>query len=181
MFVVARKPDDEYQSVLDGVQAEFPKFKLVKKSESRFMRVIDKLLFFNKTFMTSYVTTIGNTLYITDTWDEQDGFSRAATLRHERIHLRQQQRYGFLLYCILYLLVLPFVFTFRAKLEKEAYKESMRAWFEYRGDLPFTLARREGLIKQFTSGAYGWMCPFRGRMERWYDETLKKVREEDWV
>lgn len=168
-------PDAEYERVLDETVEEFPKFLVVKKSESRFMKLIAWLLFFNKTFMTGYVTTIGNRMYVPDHWGE-DGLSNAATLRHERVHLRQQKRYGFLLYAFLYLLVLPAVFTFRAKLEKEAYEESMRAWLAYGGEKAFTLRRKDQLIKQFTGGSYGWMCPFPGKMERWYDETAEKVK-----
>lgn len=36
---------------------------VVEKTASRFMKLIAKVLFFNKTFMTSYITTIGNTVY----------------------------------------------------------------------------------------------------------------------
>jgi hypothetical protein len=170
--------DSEYSRVFAETLKEFPKFVVVRKSQSKFMKFLAWLLFFNKTFMTGYHTTIGNTLYVTDKFEGGHGYTKAALLRHERVHLRQQKRYTFLLYCVLYLLVLPVVFTFRAKLEKEAYAESIKAWFEYFGEETFTIRRKDKLIKQFTSGAYGWMCPFPGKMERWYDETLEKVKAE---
>ena len=169
-------PEDEYTRVFAQTKAEFPQFKIVPKSSSTLMKIISYLLFFNKTFMTGYATTIGYTVYVTPGWVDS-GYSNAALLRHERVHMRQAKKYGLFFYAILYLLVLPAVWTFRAKFEKEAYEESIRAWYEYGGENMFTLKRKDHLIKQFTSGAYGWMCPFQDKMERWYDVAVDRAKK----
>lgn len=40
--------------------------KVVPKSKSLLMKVLSKILFFNKNFMSTYSTTIGNTVYLSD-------------------------------------------------------------------------------------------------------------------
>jgi hypothetical protein len=98
------------------------------------------------------------------------------TLRHELIHLRQFRRYTLFGMAFLYLLVpLPLGLAwFRARFEWEAYRESIRAAAELHGRAHVEApAFRERILGQFTSGAYGWMWPFRGQLERWYDAALR--------
>jgi hypothetical protein len=33
-------------------------------------------------------------------------------------------------------------------------------------------------VRQFTSAAYGWMWPFRGQVERWYDQAVQRLLDE---
>ena len=35
---------------------------------------------------------------------------------------------------------------------------------------------RDYIIGQFTGASYGWMWPFRGSLERWYDSVLAELR-----
>ena len=176
MFAVGPK----YSDVLSETEKEFPGFSVVRKGDSRFMRFLSKILFFNKTFMTGFHTTVGNTLYVAPSWEDMSDEGRAALLRHERVHLRQQRRYTKVLFSLLYVLVLPVVFTFRAKFEREAYEESLRARLEYWGPEAFTEQAREAMIHNFVSGAtYLWMWPFRARVARWYDAEVKKLLASD--
>ncbi len=168
-----------YDTLLSVVKAEFSSFKVVYKTDSWLMRAIAFLLFFNKGFTTSFVTTIGNTMYVPTKWSEWPDLLKERILRHERVHLRQQVRYGFLLYSFLYLFFpLPVGLAwFRARLEWEAYSETLR-----------TIARREGVavllgdevrayyIRYFTSGDYGWMWPFPKQVGKWYDQLIEQLR-----
>ncbi len=175
--------EERYQALVEEIRAEFPGFRIVKKPESRFQRLIAALLrvvtFGAQTaYLDRYQTTIGETVYVTADWDERPAAERYVTLRHERIHLRQFARYGLVGMALLYLLVpLPLGLAwFRARFEWEAYAESIRAEAEVHGRAAAADPRfRERIVAQFTSGAYGWMWPFRRAVESWYDAALRTL------
>jgi hypothetical protein len=168
------------------VSNEFPEFDIVDKSESTFMKVLNVLLLVltfgqSKKFMTHYVTTIGNTMYVPEAWDIFQPEQRMEIYRHERVHLRQSKAHGAFTFAVRYLF-LPFPFfwaTWRTRFEQEAYEESMRAMLEYQGvgalDNP---TYRAAMVAQFTTGAYGWMCINRIAIEQWFDTTAAKLRSE---
>lgn len=165
------------------VQKEFPKFKIVYKSESWFSKLLNVLLLIitfgqQKEFMTRYTTVIGTTMYVPSSWDDRSEESKIITLRHERIHFRQAKKYTRFFFSILYLFVFfPAVFAyFRKKFEQEAYKEGMIARMEYYGpDSIKTEKYKEYMISQFTSAKYFWSWPFRKSISRWFDKTLEEV------
>lgn len=168
------------------IQREFPRFRIVYKRASPISRVLDvviKVLTFGgqREFMTRYHTVLWDTLYVPALWDETSDLSRVITLRHERIHLRQRRRYGDFLMTFLYVLpFFPLGFAYgRARIEWEAYVETMRATAEYRG-LPAARSAdlRRHILRQFTSPAYGWMWPFPGMLNRWYDAALVQIERD---
>ena len=175
-----------YADIVAEIVDEFPRFSIVEKRQSKMMRLMSFALCFVTSgrtveFMDSSVTTIGSTVYVPERWNDLPEGYRASTLRHERVHLRQWRKFGFLPFAFLYLLVpLPLGLAwFRAEFEKEAYEESMRADCEIYGVLALRSREyRKGVIAAFTSSAYGWMWPFRGQVERWYDQTAQKILEE---
>ena len=165
------------------IQAEFPNFRIIKKEQSAFAKAIDlglKLLTLGgqREFMSRYFTVIGDTLYVPTGFDDLDPINVVITLRHERVHLRQRRRLTLPGMTLLYLL-LPFplgMAYFRARLEWEAYTETLRATLELRGrDAVMAAALRERVVSQFTSAAYGWMWPFPKSVNRWYDQALQEV------
>lgn len=172
---------EKYEALLAEVKREFPEFQVVKKSESRLMRAIDGFLrvaTFGKmeTFMTGFITTIGTTMYVTDTWDSRSPATRAITLRHERVHMRQSREWGRFLFSFFYLFFLPTVFAWgRTRFEKEAYEESLRAYHEYYGSKFFTPALREDIVRHFTSAEYFWAWPWRRSIEKWYDDVVSSI------
>src|SRR5687767_5907402 len=56
-------------------------------------------------YLQDYVTTLGQTIYVTPDWDARSLADRYATLRHERVHMQQFRRYGFVPMAIAYLLL----------------------------------------------------------------------------
>ena len=83
---------------LSELQAEFPAFRVVKKTESPLCRSIDVALRIvtlgrQRSFLSVYYTVIGDTLYVPAGWEEVDPVSAVITLRHERIHLRSVRRH----------------------------------------------------------------------------------------
>jgi hypothetical protein len=171
-----------YDELIAEIQAEFPDFKIVPKEQSVLMRGIDKFLWLvtagkMSTFMTTFTTTIGRTIYTPTKWESWKNRQRIAILRHERVHLRQGKKYGAFLFGFLYLFVpLPIGLAwFRAKFEKEAYEESIRSAIELYGVAAVNnRAYRESIVQNFVGPSYAWMWPFRGSVERWYDEAVKR-------
>ena len=165
---------------------EFPRFCIIKKRDSslsRFIDVVLKVLTFGaqREFMTRYHTVLWDRLYVPDVWERTPDVSRLITLRHERIHLRQRHRYGDVVMTFLYLVpFFPLGLAYgRARIEWEAYTETIRATAEIRG---LEAARdpdlRRHILKQFMTGAYGWMWPFPRMLNRWYDEALRVIEDE---
>jgi hypothetical protein len=173
-------PEDRYQALVRALEREFPGLRLRKKTESRVQRAIHGALVVvtfggMRGYLHDYQTTIGKTIWLTADWDERDPLERYCTLRHEAVHLRQFRRYTLPGMALLYLLFpLPLgVAWFRARFEREAYEESIRAAAEVFGaDAPARAAYREHVIDQFVGPSYGWMWPFRRALERWYDGVL---------
>lgn len=172
--------EDRYQALLFDIAREIPGFRVVRKDRSRAQRLIHRALVAvtfgaQRSYLSSYQTTIGRTVYVTPDWDDLPAAQRYVTMRHERIHLLQFRRYTLVGMALLYLLVpLPLGLAwFRARFEWEAYVEGMRAAAEVFGRAHVeSRAYRERVVAQFTSGAYGWMWPFRAAVERWYDAAL---------
>ena len=172
--------DDYLRELLD----EFPHLRVIQKDGDPFARLLDRLLRIvtlgrQSAFMTRYVTTIGWTIYVPRDWEAREDADRYITLRHEAVHLRQFRRYGRIGMSALYLFpILPMGLALgRARLEWEAYAETLRATAEVRGlaaaEHP---ALRERIVRQFTSGAYGWMWPFPSVIHGWIDGELEALR-----
>jgi hypothetical protein len=165
---------------------EFPTFRIVPKRGDRLSRVIDRALRIvtlgaQHEYLSHYHTVLGNTLYVPAGWDDIPDVHRVITLRHERVHLRQNRRYGFPFFAFLYLVpFFPLGLAYgRARIEWEAYEETVRATAELLGiEDAESPALRRRIVDQFTSGAYGWMWPFPRSVHRWYDEALEKIRRE---
>jgi len=168
------------------IAEEFPKFRLVRKSRNGFSRAIDRALRIltfgaQTSYLTHYHTVIGYTLYTPESWETTPDLDRVITLRHERIHLRQRQRYGFFVMAFLYLIpFFPLGLAYgRARIEWEAYTETLRATAELRGlESARSPALRETIVRRFTGGDYGWMWPFRASVERWYEAALRQIEAE---
>jgi hypothetical protein len=153
--------------------------RILRKDEHWHQRAIHHLLRIvtfgaQNRYLQDYVTTIGRTIYVPAGWERRPLGDRYATLRHEAVHLRQFRRWGLVPMAIAYLLLpLPFGLAWcRMRLEREAYEETLRVHHQ-QGTLDAAL--REHIVRQFTSGAYGWMWPFPHAVARWYDEFVASL------
>jgi hypothetical protein len=182
MAVVTRS--EELQAT---IRAEFPAFQIVAKAGNKFSRVIDVALRVvtlgsQSRYMTHYHTVIGYTLYVPAAWETMSDVARVILLRHERVHLRQRRRYGFPLFAFLYLVpFFPLGLAYgRARLEWEAYRETLRATAELRGwGALADDALRDEIIRRFVGGDYGWMWPFPATIGRWMDEAITELKSEE--
>jgi hypothetical protein len=174
-----------YDALVEALRAEIPGFRIVRKDRSPLHRAIHVVLIgvtFGRmrSYLDSFQTTIGKTVYVTADWDDWTADERYVTLRHEAIHLRQFRKYTLPVMAVLYVLLpLPLGLAyFRARFEQEAYAETIRAAAEIHG-LEYVRGseHREYVIGQFLGPSYGWMWPFRDSLNRWYDRILATLED----
>lgn len=175
---------------------------IVEKSESRFMRVLAVVLFFNRGFMTDYVTTIRKKVY----WPNADKVNGGdfATLFHEAQHAFDFQKnsfwfvssylfpqvlailsvFSFLaimgnalwLFSLLWLLaLLPLPSIMRTYWELRGYSCTMAYELWTRGEVPDYV--KEHIEKKFTSSSYYFMWPFLRSVEEQLFEVEERIRE----
>jgi hypothetical protein len=171
-------------ALLAEIRAEFPSFRVRKKRDSALQRAIHAALVVvtvggQRSYMTRYHTVLFGTLWVPDSWDEMADKDKYILLRHERVHLRQRRRMGDAWMGFVYLV--PFFPIFlaygRARIEWEAYVETIRATAEVHG-LDAAKRLRASLVERFTGPDYGWMWPFPKTVGAWFDEALRDAAAE---
>lgn len=136
-----------------------------------------RLLTGTKDFHRTYCV-IGNRIYVPDDWLEQDPLTVRIVLAHERIHLLQVRRYGMVLLGFLYLVpFFPLGLAYcRARLEWEAFEETLRATRDLRGPEAMRDPHlRRVIVSWFVGPRYGWMWPFPRQVNAWYDRALEAL------
>lgn len=146
------------------LRQEFPGFRLVRKPGSG-----------------RCGPTIGAWFFVSSAWKSYSSYRRYAILRHEAVHMQQQQRLGLgnvwlgvLPFLLAYLLLpLPVGFAwFRYRWEREAFLVEMQVDTQELG-ADGLLARREHYVRQFAGkGAYFWCWVIPGSVERWVDSAM---------
>ncbi len=168
-----RPAPDRLATLLREIEEEFPDAVLIPKAESATQKCIHYFLCGislgkMRSYLENYHTTLGKKIYLSGKWPRLSPCDQYVVLRHERIHLRQFRRYTFGLMALIYLT--PWG---RTALEKEAYAETIRAAAEVHGiHFVKSVEFREHLIRQFTGPSYLWMCPFPGRVTKWYKQVI---------
>jgi len=168
------------------IKGEFPAFQVVKKRGHWLSVAIDVALRLvtlggQREYLTRYHTVLGDTLYVPDSWDGTNDDDRLVILRHERVHLRQRRRLGTPLMAFVYLVpFLPVGLAYgRARLEWEAYEETLRATAELFGlERARSPELRRRIVGRFTGPAYGFMWPFGKQVNAWYDRALARLGDD---
>jgi hypothetical protein len=178
---MARDWSQATTDLLASMGEEFPSFAILPKRGSRLQRAIHVALLVatfggQRVYLTRYHTVLFGKLWVPDSWDTMIPADRFILLRHERVHLRQRARMGDVVMGFLYLFPLfPIGLAWgRARIEWEAYEETIRATFEVYGASGVERARGE-IVRRFTSADYGWMWPFPKVVNRWYDRTVASL------
>ena len=92
-----------FQELVHISQKYFPNLQIKYKNQSRLMKLLG-ILFFRPSFMTSYATTIGYTIYFPDEkFIKTCPISSSVILMHELVHFYDQKRIGNLLFAFSYL------------------------------------------------------------------------------
>jgi len=168
--------------------------KIRYKDESKLMWFLGKVFFFNKKFMTRYVTTVGKIVYYPSRkWAENEG-KAGMVLAHEMVHVEDNIKYSLPVMTVVYvfpqiLAVLAifafwniwFLFFLLALLPFPA---PGRKWSEVNG-YTMTMAVRhwlgdplekvpEYIVRTFTGSGYYYMWPFEKRI-RWELEQRRTL------
>lgn len=171
----------KFDKALAVANKHFPKLKIKYKDKSIFMKLLSYVLFFNKKFMTNYVTTIGNTIYYPSKEYINENEQRSIIiLCHELMHLKQYffgfsftyllpqslalfgllgfaNPYWFI--CLLFLLPIPSITRFMYELE--AYSITM--YVQNKLGLKTNI---NNLVSKFTGPDYYYMYPIKSEMEK---------------
>jgi hypothetical protein len=173
------------EALLAEIRREFPSFEILHKRDSALQRTLHVILATltlggQREYMTAYHTAMFGKLWVPDRWDAMGDLDRYVLLRHERVHLRQRRRMGDPLLAFVYLVpFLPLFLAYgRARLEWEAYAETIRATVEVYG-VPAARSLRPHIVGRFVGGAYGWMWPFPRAVGRWFDDVLEQCRRSE--
>lgn len=179
--------------------------KVVNKEDSKFMKFLSVLLFFNKDFMTKYITTIGDTIYFPKSLMSKLPKSEiASVIAHEFVHIDDSHKDKLFKWkylfpasaAPLFLLLMPFYFWiglalfvlcllplpafWRKKYELRAYKMTLASYHAYRNgnvdDKEWDL-HVNFINAQFTTSAYYFMWPF-GVKKELYD-FVNKLKSND--
>jgi hypothetical protein len=173
-----------HQGLLREIEAEFPRFAIVRKRESSLQRAISVVLCAvtlggQRHYLTHYHTVLFGKLYVPDAWGHMDDDARYILLRHERVHLRQRRRMGDIAMAFVYLVpFFPICLAWgRARIEWEAYVETIRATAELHG-LGAARALEGEIVRRYVGPDYGWMWPFAGMVRRWFGEVMADLEAE---
>ena len=177
------KAQAKLQRLLGDFASRRRPVRVVRKTTFWHQRLADlglRLVTFNgqNKYLTHYVTTLGHTIYVPDDFDEWPAAHRYQILRHELVHVLQFERYGWIGMILVYgVLPLPMGLAYgRARLEWEAYAETLRAVAEMQG---LAAARapelREMIVRRFTGPDYGWMWPFPTMVRGWIAAELDAI------
>jgi len=189
---------------VDSIQSVTPGYKLVPKEDSRLMKFLAIILFFNGDFMSRYTTTVGSTVYMPKD-HISSGTRNLSTLAHEAQHVWDHNRwYGHIFYAVGY--ILPQVLALGALLSLLAIWFSnwwllallslvflapipapARMAIERRGYLmslacEWWMYGRDGVseytwpVDNFASGDYYWMWPFRKGLVSWFVSELEQIK-----
>jgi hypothetical protein len=163
----------KYNELVINISKEFPRFKVVPKDESFFMRAlyaVTLMTFWNKSFMTNYITAVFGKVYMPRRLiGTAIGYD---VLRHELVHLRDARRWPVLFELSYLFFPLPFVFTMRAYWEYRGYCESMIAERDRYGYI--NKAVIEYYISLFSSSEYLWMFPFPNFLRKKFYAFLER-------
>lgn len=175
-----------FNDLVTKAQTYFPDLKIKYKDQDPLMKVVGTLMFFNPAFKTSFVTTIGHTIY----WPNQayvqtNAQGTAEVFIHECTHMYDEGRLGsfafkagylfpqilalpmlLLLFVLTWKIVLPLVLLcllpwpapWRAYFERRAYFVSMRVGYSLFGWDPTAMG--SSFAAHFKDGSYYWMMPF---------------------
>lgn len=168
----------KYLALLQEIKKEFPHFAIVYKYSSKFSRLLQRIMFWNKKFNVRYTTTIGPKVYVNYTWDMRGWRTRYDVLIHERIHQRQTRKFGLLVFFLIYGLV-PFPLMlayFRKKWEAEAYEINIYMDLKDKGrKYVYSEKYQKHLLDQFCGPFYLFTWYSQSDILRWLVQTVRAI------
>lgn len=184
------------------IKERVPDFEIKFKDESKFMKFLGKIMFFNKSFMTNYVTTIGTKVYFPSRAQFEINPDRYfVVLAHEYVHVLDYVRSPvkfvigflfpqilsllaifsllavinpyFLLFLLFLLLAAPLPSPTRTSLEMRGYQMSLKTENWLTGTI--SDSSFVWVAKQFTGPGYYFMCPYGD----YVDQRLRSFKNDN--
>lgn len=194
-----------FENTITFSQKYFPNLRIKYKNKSKLMKFLGSILFFNKSFMNSYTTVIGNTVYFpNENFVRLLPLSSKVILLHELVHLYDSKKFSRLLFSFLYLfpqILAPFMLLlllinwkimliafilflfpipafFRMYFEKRAYMASLYVIYVMKNKMnydPGLDKQKDYFIEQFSSSHYYFMWPFTN-IKKDFDKAVEKIK-----
>jgi len=191
------------ETVLAKAKEFFPDLEIKYKDESTLMKIVGVALFFNKSFMTNFTTTLGSTIYFPNRKFEQlRPLSAIVILLHELVHVHDAKKWSRVLFSFLYmfpllmsLLLLPLLLVswkiflplivlslcpvpayFRMLFEKRAYLVSLYCTYQLSVKKQFTSnleSASASYLKNFKDSSYYFMWIFKNIDKDFADAVVK--------
>lgn len=182
------------KNIEDQIKSKIPKFEIKEKQKSPLMKVLSYVLFFNRKFMTSYITTIYPKVYwnkpipvVDERSSAWDILKYIDVLCHEGKHLLDRKKSGLIfnlfylfpqILSLLSLLAIPFSLWFllfllflaplpspgRMLIERNAHDVTLAVYFWLGQD--WDEGYIDSIVKKFTGPDYYFMWPFRNQLKR---------------
>ncbi len=174
--------ESKYQELLKEMKEEFPFFNMVIKKHSKFNQLLKKLTVWNPEMNERYTTTLGPTIAVNNTWEDRSAKSRYSTLIHERIHMRQEQKYGLTTFFLIFgLFPAPAKFAYyRKKWEQEAYQLGIYMDFMEKGrKYVYNEKYVNNMLEQFCGAFYLFMWYSPMHIMKWIVSIVRKSENDE--
>lgn len=193
-----------FTDIVSRSQLHFPELTVKYKNESLLMKILARILFFNKNFM-NITTTLGSTIYFpSSTKVKLSPVSNTVILLHEVSHIYEGKKKNSLLYKFLYLFpqilfllsipilvlfgwklailclcfLLPIPAYFRMKEERQAYVISLYVMNRLNNIYNFNIdlnPHKDLFIKEFSNSNYYFMWPLPG-IKKSFDDAVEEIK-----
>lgn len=190
--------------LVNEAQVFFPDLKVKYKDQSPLMKILGKVLFFNKDFMSVYVTTVGSTVYFpSENFIKIRPVSGSILFLHELVHVYDSKKISRPLFTFLYLfpqilfLLVPLLFFvswmlavplmilfalplpayFRMYYEKRAYMTSLYVRSELSKRFAFKPEleiNKDFYLSEFKKSYYYYMWVFKD-LDKEFDKALENI------
>lgn len=191
--------------VLKKAKEFFPDLEIRYKDESTLMKILGKVLFFNKSFMTNFTTTLGSKVYFPNKkFVDLRPLSSLVVLLHELVHVNDSKKWTQVLFSFLYMFplalavvflplllvswkiflpllvlsLLPLPAYFRMIFEKRAYLVSLYVLHQLSVKKEFNTnldTAAASYLENFKDSSYYFMWPFKS-LEKDFADAVVKVK-----
>jgi len=196
-----------FNKIVQEIKKEYPDFEIKYKDQSKFMKILGNVLFFNPSFMKNYTTTIGSAVYFPNKqFVENNPINASMIALHEMMHVSQAKKISGILFSFLYLfpqilflvflplllvswkIFLPLLFLsalpipayFRSLFERQAYSVSLYVSYKMNKLYGLNIDLESSVnfyIGQFKGPYYYFMSPFNS-INNYFKNILIKINND---